>query len=580
MRIIRPIIVALLAALTLGTTLPDLARVFGDPVYEFGYRIDFLGSVTDVETDSPAAKAGIRQGDRLDILNTPRARISAAYIGGTIVAHDRAVMAFMRDGKTRLLSLTADLPEPAYSRPLVLARELAGLVFVLVGAMLVLLRPGPMTWGFYLFCCGFNPAPSGVFQTTAPLRLVGASLVADTALFFAGLFGLVVFALRFPSGDARNWRIIAERICLACIVPLAALALGTTLEFLLFNSITTVGFAWPIATAVSVSMAVVALFVTYRTASSADRSRLRWVVVGSSVTLFAFCFDFFTGSGTPYYVRAPLEASSISMPLAIAYAVIRHRVIDINFVFSRALVYAILTTLIVVVFALLDWVMHRVLEQTKIALAAEIVAALCLGFWMNGLHRRVNAFIDSTLFRQRYLAARQLTRAAVSLPHAASAGAVDEMLVGEPVDALRLASAAIFRAGSNAEFARAAAVNWPDGSAQRFDPSEQLVMLLQGELGPLRLEEIRWPRPDLPRGLGEPVLAVPVLIRHRLIAIGLYGSHTNGEALDPDEVASIDRLAAGAAAAYDHLEAEALRREIECLRAQVEIGANHADRYQ
>jgi hypothetical protein len=255
------------------------------------------------------------------------------------------------------------------------------------------------------------------------------------------------------------------------------------------------------------------------------------------------------------------------MPLAIAYAVIRHRVIDINFVISRALVYGILTTLIVGVFALLDWVMHKVLEQTKVTLAAEIVAALSLGFWMNGLHRRINQFIDSTLFRQRYLAARRLARAAVSLPHAASVSAVDEMLVGEPFDALRLASAAIFRTRNGAEFAREAAVNWPDGSAQRLDPSEQLVMLLHGEHGPLRLADIRWPRPDLPHGVEEPMLAVPVLVRDRLIAIALYGSHRNGEALDPDEVASIDRLAGGAAAAYDHLEAEALRSEVELLRA-------------
>jgi hypothetical protein len=567
MRIVRPIVVALLAALMLGTTLPDVVRVFDHPIYEFGYRIEYSGFITGIEAGSPAAKAGIQQGDRLDILSTPRDRISAAYLGGTIVPHESVAMGIMRDGKTRLVSLTADLPEPAYTRPLVLARELAGLVFVLVGAMLVLLRPGPMTWGFYLFCCGLNPAPSGVFATAAPLDLVGANQVAGTVLFFVGMIGLDVFALRFPSGRAQNWRIIAERICVACIVPLAALATWATLQFLLFNSISEVGFAWPLAIAVSVLIAVVALFATYRSASGADRSRLRWVVFGSSVALLAMCIDVFSGGGTPYYVRAPLEASLICMPLAIAYAVIRHRVIDINFVISRALVYAILTTLIVGVFALLDWLMHKVLEQTKIALAAEIVAALSLGFCMNGLHRRINQFIDSTLFRQRYLAARRLTRAAVSLPHAASVGAVDEMLVGEPVDALRLTSAAIFRARNGADFAREAAVNWPDGTAQRLDPSEQLVMLLRGERGPLRLDDIRWPRPDLPRGDKEPVLAVPVLVRDRLIAIALYGSHSNGEALDPDEAASIDRLAGGAAAAYDHLEAEALRREIELLRA-------------
>jgi hypothetical protein len=401
------------------------------------------------------------------------------------------------------------------------------------------------------------------------LGLVGANRVAGTVLSFAGMIGLDVFALRFPSGAARNWRIIAERICLACIVPLTALATWATLQFLLFNSIPQVGFTWPISAAVSILMAVVALFATYRSASAADRSRLRWVVFGSSVALLALCIDFLSGGGASYYTHAPLEASTICMPLAIAYAVIRHRVIDINFVISRALVYAILTTLIVGMFALIDWLMHKVLEQTKIALAAEIIAAMSLGFWMNGLHRRVNQFIDSTLFRQRYIAARRLTRAAVSLPHATSAGAIDEMLVGKPFDALRLTSAAIFRAGNGAQFAREAAVNWPDGSAQHLDPSEQLVMLLRGERGPLRLNDIRWPRHDLPRGDKEPVLAVPVLVRDRRIAIALYGSHCNGEALDPDEAASIDRLAGGAAAAYDHLEAEALRRENERLRALV-----------
>lgn len=164
MRVARLIVVALLAALMLGTTLPDVVRVFGRPVYEFGYRIDYIGFITGVEAGSPAAKAGIQQGDRLDILSTPRERISAAYLGGTIVSQERVVLGLMRDGKSRLLSLTADLPEPAYRRPLVLARELAGRVFDLVGAMLVLLRPGPMTWGFTSFAAGSTPHRPGYFR--------------------------------------------------------------------------------------------------------------------------------------------------------------------------------------------------------------------------------------------------------------------------------------------------------------------------------------------------------------------------------------------------------------------------------
>ncbi len=579
MRVIRPIVVALLAAFALGTTLPDLVRVFGHPMYEFGYHSDYAGGVTEVEAGSPAAKAGIRQGDRQDFSRPPRDLLFTAYEGGTNVPHQRVPMGFIRDGRTRPVTLTADLREAAYRWPLVLARELAGLVFILVGAMLVLLRPGAMTWGFYIFCCAVDPAPGGVFATTAPFGVVAPFLVASNVLFFVGLVGLDVFALRFPSGEARNWRIIAERICLGCIVPVAALSTWGTLHFLFVgsfaDSLEAVGLVWPVATSASVLLAVIALFATYRSASGADRSRLRWLVFGSSAALFAFVAGVLVGPGVPYYVYASLGASSICMPLAVAYAVFRHRVIDVNFVVSRTLVYGTLTTLIVGVFALIDWLIGKVLEQTKIVLVAEIGAALILGFSLNGLHGWIDRFIDRALFRQRYLAARRLTRAAVSLPHAASAGAVDEMLVGEPVDALRLASAAVFRARDGADFAREAAVNWPDGSAQRLDPGEQLVMLLRGEHGPLRLEDIRWPRADLPHGDKEPVLAVPVLVRDRVIAIALYGSHSSGEALDPSEVALIDRLAGGAAAAYDHLEAEELRRENELLRARAALSGRH-----
>jgi hypothetical protein len=569
-RIVRPIVVALLAVITIGPTLPDLVRVFGHPLYLLGYNANEVGIVTEVVAGSSAAMAGIRPGDTIDWAHTPRDLRPLVVLTATIVAHERVPMTVVRDGRSRVVTLTADTPEPAYTGYLVLARELAGLVFVVVGAMLVLLRPGPMTWGFYLFCCAVDPAPGAVFASKVPYEVSGSFEIFQS-LLFVGFIGLDVFALRFPSGEARGWRIIAERLCFVCLVPVAALATVGTYVGVFFDQWMNINVAWvwPVAASASIALAIVALFATYRSASGADQSRLRWLVLGSSVTLVAMCVDLFFGTGTPYYVHASLEVTYICMPLAVAYAVIRHRVIDINFVISRALVYAILTTVVVGVFALIDWLIARVLDQSKIALAAEIAAALALGFWMNGLHSRINQFIDSTLFRQRHLAARRLTRAAVSLPHAASAGAVDEMLAGEPVDALKLASSAVFRAREGSDFAREAAVNWPDGSARHIEPSEQLVMLLRGERGPLRLDDIRWHRQNLPLGDKEPVLAVPVLVRDRLIAFALYGSHSNGEALDPDETASIDRLAGGAAAAYDHLEAEALRRENESLRARL-----------
>ncbi|HXW76380.1 MAG TPA: hypothetical protein VEJ20_03130, partial [Candidatus Eremiobacteraceae bacterium] len=66
--------------------------------------------------------------------------------------------------------------------------------------------------------------------------------------------------------------------------------------------------------------------------------------------------------------------------------------------------------------------------------------------------------------------------------------------------------------------------------------------------------------------LQQPLLAVPVVVRHKVEAFALYGGHSGGEALDPDEIHSLRQLAMPAGAAYDHLEAEALRAQLERLR--------------
>ncbi|HEY5095128.1 MAG TPA: hypothetical protein VII69_08450 [Candidatus Eremiobacteraceae bacterium] len=564
------IVAVLLAAYALCITLPDLTRAIGHPVYLFGYSLDSTGAVSEVNAGSSAAAAGVRPGDHLDLSGIQRDLRAIALVGGSATPHARATISFTRNGLRRVVVVSAESPEPPYRGPLVLARELAGIVYVIVGVALVLIRPSAMTWGFFLFCCAFNPAPFAVFVARTPFVVLSVAFVINAALAAAGVVGVAVFALRFPSGVTLGWRTVAERICVALFVPLAAMDVYGAMEKLFFGAFT---FADTVAlglTSALALLAVVALVTTYRVASGAERSRIQWVIFGSGASLLAFGADaLLLVPLAPYWVHAVLLATTVCMPLAVAYAVIKHRVIDVRFVISRTLVYAVLTTILVGVFTLIDWFIGKVLDQTGLALTAELVAALALGFWMNGLHHRVDQFIDSVLFWQRYLAARRLMRAAAGLPHAANAAAVDEMLVGEPVDALKLASAALFRTRDGVGFARAAALNWPDGGAETLDASEQIVLQLKGERAPLLLDDVRWPRHDLPLGDRAPALAVPVFVRDRMFAIALYGSHSNGEALDTDEISSLDRLAAGAAAAYDHIEAEALRAEIELLRAQI-----------
>ena len=65
--------------------------------------------------------------------------------------------------------------------------------------------------------------------------------------------------------------------------------------------------------------------------------------------------------------------------------------------------------------------------------------------------------------------------------------------------------------------------------------------------------------------LANSVIVAPVLLRGQIIAIAFYGPHTNGADIDPDEEKALAPLLERAGAAYDHIDANALRAKVDML---------------
>jgi hypothetical protein len=143
------------------------------------------------------------------------------------------------------------------------------------------------------------------------------------------------------------------------------------------------------------------------------------------------------------------------------------------------------------------------------------------------------------------------------------------MIVEEPADAFDLASAAVFvLSDDERRYRRERAEGWSTGDAAELELDDHLVVRMRAELHALHLEDLRWPRADLPTGNGHPLYAVPVAVGNRLEAIAIYGAHSGGEDLDPDERRSLRSLGRGAALAYDHLRAVALRASLDKVRGE------------
>ncbi|HXW76215.1 MAG TPA: hypothetical protein VEJ20_02275 [Candidatus Eremiobacteraceae bacterium] len=547
---LRTVVVVLASAWFIVSDIPQLAQfwhTYGqDPFYEGGY-IDDSRDWRSVSMADRVRFIG------LGVAATPGESFVLPPRVGT---REHAVTGVA----TRLEFTTYDA--------IIAGLSFAGTVLiVLVAGWLVLYRPSPITWAFF----GLGPF-YGPNDWTFSIAVFPPVLAALQALIFAliaglGLWGCLYFGLAFPSGAdtpvkrflARwswlGWPILSIEVGWMWVIfavfglpePLLLYRVGTIIGGLLFLG------------------AVGAMGHTFATSRGLDRQRVKWVFASYAlgfVPIALLWFSFAFGISTPVWFSDLGFLMTIFLPFAVAYTVIVHRVLDVNFIVSRAVVYGTLTSIIVGVFALVDWLLGSVLAQTRLAVVVEILAAIGLGFGLNGLHARVDRLVDATLFRDRHRAEKRLTRVANAIAHAGSVEAVEDMLVDEPSEALHLASAAVFRADGNGTFGRTTALHWSNGEFARFEPDDRLLALLRAEQGPLPIDETGWSAPDLPHGAARPVLALPIVFRHDLRAIVLYGAHESGEAIDPDEIKLMEKIASMASAAVEHLEAVELRRQV------------------
>jgi hypothetical protein len=317
-----------------------------------------------------------------------------------------------------------------------------------------------------------------------------------------------------------------------------------------------------------------AIFSTYVASDRSLRSRLAPTLIALVLTLVSATIQQFGEVGTSnatillatYFVFA---GSSAALAVAVAYGVIRHRVIDVDFFIGRTLVYGALTIFAVSIFSLIEYLFGKLLEHGGLATILEILAAIAIGLSLNFLHQHVDRFIDAVLFRRRHLAEARVARTAKNVAYANSTGIVEEMLVNEPADAFGLASAVVFSIeGQDDAFVRRHAIGWNPDHAASLDADDHLVVRMRAELQAGDLADLRWPRRDIPTGARQPIYAIPIVVGRRLQAIVLYGAHASGEDLDPDERARLRELAGGAALAYDHLTTQALRDRIDSLLSE------------
>jgi hypothetical protein len=138
--------------------------------------------------------------------------------------------------------------------------------------------------------------------------------------------------------------------------------------------------------------------VGYRRSSGERRQQLKWLTAGSALALAGIALAIFA-EGTPLGTVVAL-IGFFALPLCIGVAILRYRLLDIDRIVSRTLAYAIVTGLLVGVYAGLVLLATQVLRvRSPVAVAAATLAAAAL---FNPVRHRVQRVVDRRFNRARY----------------------------------------------------------------------------------------------------------------------------------------------------------------------------------
>lgn len=516
--------------------------------------------VAGVDAGSAADRAGVRAGDRLVDRGDEgvSSRVRSAYEG------ERETLTFERGGATRTITITA-----VSQRGFGLWQRIGGVLayvppttFLLVAFLLVFLRPSVMSWAFYVFAVGyFGTAPAFMYwsHVLPEKAYVALSFVLSTVFGSWSVLPLLPFVLRFPNGDVLGWR---RRIDPFVWVFLAASYALYVFEWRVYFSTEALP-KWDVFTSAVIPLAAFALAglvlaKNVAMATPSDRQRWGFLAIGTIASFVAYAIYFVPG--IPFVVGQVVGFGAVLMPICIGYAVFRLRVLDVNFVLNRALVYGTLSLAVIALVSILDWFFSRVIAIGRLAIGLELLATIGIGFLLDRINRVVERFVETVFFRRRRMAERYLRRAASALPYATDEAAISNGLVQVPVDAIELAAAALYRRfAGGARFEGVATADQTTVAPAGFDGNHLLVRMLLADEKVVWLDELRSQLDAENAAIY--TLAVPVTVRHELVSFTLYGAHANGAQLDPDEVALLEELALEAARAYDHVEAVRVREQ-------------------
>ncbi len=248
-----------------------------------------------------------------------------------------------------------------------------------------------------------------------PRQLTDIGLALAMGLAFTGwIIGGSLLVVWFPDGH-RTSR-LGGLIELILVVTVIGLVLSSSRDDVaptgvlvgLFDVADVLGFPGLLLVYLG---AVADLGLRYRQADDVRRTQMRWVIAAEGLTLLTI-IGFFA-LGTIFEWLFLVMFISIGLPvLAVAVAITRYHLYDIDRIVSRSIAYLLVTTVLVAVFASIVLLLQGLISGAVAAPGTELdprvvaISTLVVAALFNPLRRRVQSAVDRRFNREHYDTAR------------------------------------------------------------------------------------------------------------------------------------------------------------------------------
>jgi hypothetical protein len=299
--------------------------------------------------------------------------------------------------------------------------------FATVGAVIAARRANRVGWlflglGFVAALHAFSMAYAARDGLIGPGALPASSLIRPLEGWLWPLNYMLFFLimLLFPDGrlPSPRWRPAARFILVAWSLSILVNALGPgnplSVPALQQPAGQLLGQAVNIAAVAGLIISALAPFLRYRRAGYQQRQQLKWVAFTITVSVLSVLVSLGLGQLFPGVVAIGLMGAFgffvgvIGIPLAVAVAILRHRLYDIDRLINRTLVYGLLTSILGLLYAGAVLILGQVFGGVTEDPPSGAVAGATLGVaaLFQPARRRIQAVVDRRFNRRKYDAAK------------------------------------------------------------------------------------------------------------------------------------------------------------------------------